>query len=77
MKAGCILGVRKSTDFLFFGGRGALAPRRNQLYHFLERHLECGSCCLVTQPHLTPCDPMDCSPRGSSIHGILQTRILE
>ena len=25
----------------------------------------------------TPCDPMDCSPPGSSVHGILQTRILE
>ena len=23
------------------------------------------------------CDPMDCSPQGSSIHGILQARILE
>ena len=23
------------------------------------------------------CDPMDCSPPGSSIHGILQSRILE
>ena len=22
-------------------------------------------------------DPMDCSPRGSSIHGIFQTRVLE
>ena len=26
---------------------------------------------------LTLCDPMDCSPPGSSIHGILQARILE
>ena len=23
------------------------------------------------------CDPMDCSPPGSSVHGILQTRIME
>ena len=23
------------------------------------------------------CDPMDCSPRGSSVHGILRARILE
>ena len=23
------------------------------------------------------CDPMDCSPPGSSIHGILRARILE
>ena len=26
---------------------------------------------------LTLCDPMDCSPSGSSVHGILQARILE
>ena len=25
----------------------------------------------------TLCDPMDCSPRGSSVHGILQARVLE
>ena len=25
----------------------------------------------------TPCDPIDCSPPGSSDHGILQARILE
>ena len=32
---------------------------------------------LVTQSCLTLCDPMDCSPLGSSVHGILQARILE
>ena len=34
-------------------------------------------CVLVTQACLTLCDSMDCSPPGSSIHGILQARILE
>ena len=32
---------------------------------------------LVAQPSLALWDPMDCSPRGSSVHGILQARILE
>ena len=32
---------------------------------------------LVTQMCLTLCNPMDCSPPGSSVHGILQARILE
>ena len=32
---------------------------------------------LVTQPCLTHCNPMDCSPPVSSIRGILQARILE
>ena len=31
----------------------------------------------VTQSCPTLCDPLDCSPPGSSLHGILQTRILE
>ena len=31
----------------------------------------------VAQLCPTLCDPMDCSPPGSSIHGILQARILE
>ena len=32
---------------------------------------------LVAQSCLTLCDPMDCGPPGSSLHGILQARILE
>ena len=31
----------------------------------------------VSQSCLTLCDPMDHSPQGSSVHGILQARILE
>ena len=31
----------------------------------------------LLQLYLTLCDPMDCSPPGSSIHGIFQARILE
>ena len=32
--------------------------------------------CSVAQSSLTLCDPMDCSPPGSSVPGILQARIL-
>ena len=32
---------------------------------------------LVTQSCLTVCDPGDCSPPGSSVHGIFQAKILE
>ena len=32
---------------------------------------------LVAQSCLTLCNPMDCSPPGSSVHGILQARMLE
>ena len=31
----------------------------------------------LRQSCLTLCDPLDCSPSGSSVHGILQARILE
>ena len=33
--------------------------------------------CLVAQSCLTLCDPMDCSPPGSSVRGIFQASILE
>ena len=32
---------------------------------------------LATQSCLTLCNPMECSPPGSSVHGIFQARILE
>ena len=32
---------------------------------------------LVAQSCLTLCDPMDCSPPGSAVLGVLQARILE
>ena len=32
---------------------------------------------LVAQSCLTFCDPMDCSPPNSPVHGIHQARILE
>ena len=35
------------------------------------------SLCLVAQTYPTLCDPMDCHPRGSSVHGILQARVLK
>ena len=38
--------------------------------------VEC-CCCLVAQSCPTLCHPMDCSPPGFSVHGILQARILE
>ena len=39
--------------------------------------LLCVCMCSVAQSCPTFCDPMDCSPPGSSVHGILQARILE
>ena len=33
--------------------------------------------CVCAQSRPTLCDPMNCSPPGPSVHGILQARILE
>ena len=37
----------------------------------------CVCVCSVAQSCLTLCHPMDCSPPGSPVHGILQARILK
>ena len=37
----------------------------------------CVCVCACTQSRPAVCDPVDCSPPGSSVHGILQARILE
>ena len=34
-------------------------------------------CCSAVKSCLTLCDPMDCSPPGSSVHEIFQARVLE
>ena len=43
--------------------------------HTLHEALYC--CCLVVKSCPTLCNPMDCSPPGSSVRGILQARTLE
>ena len=45
-----------------------------------EMKTQCNQKCVhakLLQSCPTVCDPVDCSPPGSSVHGILQTRILE
>ena len=44
---------------------------------YFKKYLDFRVCMLVTQSCLTLCNPMNCSPPGSSVHGILQARILE
>ena len=45
--------------------------------HFLLQCIKVKSESEVAQSCLTPSDPMDCSPPGSSVHGIFQARVLE
>ena len=37
----------------------------------------CHHICVCAQSCLTLCNPMDCSPPGSSVHGIFQAEILD
>ena len=68
------------TDFMFLGSR---ITAGGDCCHEIKRHLLLGRKdmtnlkLLVTQSCLTLCDPMDCSLLGSSVHAILQARILE
>ena len=43
----------------------------------LQIYAKVFGCAKSLQSCLTLCDPMDCSPPGSTVHGILQARILE
>ena len=45
--------------------------------HFLLQGMKVESESEVAQSRLTLSDPMDCSPPGSSVHGIFQARVLE
>ena len=45
--------------------------------HFFLQCMKVKSESEVAQSCPTLCDPMDCSPPGSSVHGIFQARILE
>ena len=47
--------------------------KRKEAIQYLLKH----ESVLVIQSCPTLCDPMDCNPPGSSVHGILQARILE
>ena len=46
-------------------------------FHFLLQCMKVKSESELVQSCPTPSDPMDCSPPGSSIHGIFQARVLE
>ena len=60
--------LANDIQILYFGLRCSKDP-----YPIFESESESE----VVQSCPTLCNPMDCSPAGSSVHGILQARILE
>ena len=66
----------KGTDT---GKDGELQPSKQSSYHNLpcgRPDIKCVCVCLIQKSCMTLCDPMDCSPTGSSGHGMFQARIL-
>ena len=62
--------VSKQERFL-----GEMSLDTKRVMHVLRNSTLCYAKSLQSCP--TPSDPMDCSPPGSSIHGIFQARVLE
>ena len=69
-EAGCVTPVRDAVEGVLGLWQGT---EQNDLYVWTLS----GLCGLVTNPCPAHCDPMDCSPSGSSVRGILQARTLE
>ena len=56
---------------------GSFQPALGLDLFLLNPSHQCCAVWLVPQSCPTLCDPIDCSPPGSSVHGILQARIVE
>ena len=63
-----------STPVVWHGELEVVCLRREHTYLWISIALKWSE---VAQSCPTLCNPVDCSPPGSSIHGILQARILE
>ena len=61
----------KVSSFIFFPLN--LIKEKKKTYWSMKIEVKV----LVTQPCPAICNPIDCSPPGSSVHGILQARILD
>ena len=68
-------GLENSVDCIVHG----VTKRQTQLsdFHFQDSLSKANSESEVAQSCPTLCDPVDCSLPGSSVHGILQARVLE
>ena len=65
----------ESKSLFFISVSLLLSCIQGLCYHLSKLHVLC--CANLLLSCLTLCDPMDCSPPGFSVHGILQARILE
>ena len=47
------------------------------IYVYIHIYIHAAAAAKLLQSSLTLIDPIDCSPPGSSVHGIFQARVLE
>ena len=77
----CSLGTwREHTQgrqLLALGPNSALSRRGTHCRKMVSTPCQTTRVCSVAQSCLTLCDPIECRPPGSSVHEILQARILE
>ena len=72
-----------ASQFSAVWGTGKLASQElllvlmNMLVAVIGKEIFKREASEVAQSCTTLCDPMDCSPPGSSVHGIFQARVLE
>ena len=83
---GYSLGTDTFHNIIYMGKYGLLPNNKftNELNKMVCRKLMAAytnslpvHVCSAAQSHLTLCDPMDCSPSGFSVQGIVQVSILE
>ena len=70
-----ILGIKTKLSTAYQIPRGELQPDTAHAGPSVTTQSAC--VCSVPQSCPTLCDPVDCRPPGSSVHGILQARVLE
>ena len=66
------------TVFLFhFPFHSLPSPSLENYWFLTQLYYDALHACSVAQSCPNLCNPVDCSPRGSSVHGIFQARIVE
>ena len=71
--------VIRYLTILYYSFKPNINPENCSQVHIDVFCLKTSLCTCTTSVQLCPtlCKPMDCSPPGSSVHGVLQARILE
>ena len=70
-------GTRRASNDGAVEVRTRLVDHRRHLWELLELGYRSSACVLSRFSHVQLFMTTDCSPRGSSVHGISQARILE